>query len=205
MDAIEALTTRTSNGKLTDPAPDDETLSLALGAATRAPDHGMLRPLRIHVIRGDARHKLGELMAGVLARKTPGVSQEELDKMRNKALRAPMILVVSAVVTDSPKVPALEQVLCAGAAATSILLALHARGFGAIWRTGDVAYDREVKAAFGLAEKYALVGFIYTGTPKQPAPAIHRPRVADIVSEWRGSGRSDGGLASHLDIPSTTK
>ncbi len=186
MDAIEALTTRSSNGKLTEPAPDDETLALALRAATRSPDHGMLRPLRVHVIRGDARHALGELMAGALARKSPGASPEELDKMRTKALRAPMILVVSAIVSESPKVPVVEQVLCAGAAATSILLALHARGFGAIWRTGDVAYDTEAKAAFGLAEKDALVGFIYTGTPKQPAPAVPRPAVEDIAAEWHG-------------------
>jgi nitroreductase len=184
MDAIEALTTRASNGKLVEPAPDDETLALALAAAARAPDHGMLRPLRVHVIRGDARHKLGELMAGALARKTGGASPEELEKMRGKALRAPMILVVSAVVTASPKIPVLEQVLCAGAAATSILLALHARGFGAIWRTGDVAYDAEAKAAFGLGEKDALVGFIYTGTPKQPPPAVPRLSASDFAAEW---------------------
>jgi nitroreductase len=186
MDAIDALTTRASNGKLTEPAPDATTLELAFAAAARAPDHGMLRPVRIRVVRGDARHKLGELMARALQRKNPEVSSEELDKMRAKALRAPMILVVGAVVTQSPKVPVVEQLLCAGAAATSLLLALHARGFAAIWRTGDVAYDEEAKEAFGLSAKDALVAFIYAGTAKQPAPVLSRPSAADLVQEWTG-------------------
>lgn len=186
MDAIAALTSRASNGKLTEPAPDAETLALAFAAAARAPDHGMLRPVRVHVVRGDARHKLGELMANALRRKNPLVSIEELDKMRAKALRAPMVLVVSAVITESPKVPAVEQVLCAGTAAHSLLLALHARGFAAIWRTGDVAYDPEAKAAFGLAEKDALVAFIYAGTAKQPAPTLPRPTAAELATDWHG-------------------
>jgi nitroreductase len=47
MDAIELLITRTSNGKLTEPEPDLETLRLAYLAASRAPDHKALRPYRV--------------------------------------------------------------------------------------------------------------------------------------------------------------
>src|SRR5687768_4861849 len=55
MDAIELLLTRASNGKLTEPAPDPETLRIALGAAVRAPDHAGLQPFRFCVVRGEAR------------------------------------------------------------------------------------------------------------------------------------------------------
>jgi nitroreductase len=184
MDAIELLTFRTSNGKLTDPAPDEDTLRLAFDAAARAPDHQALHPTRVFVIRGDARLRLGELMAATERKKKPAASDDDLDRMRQKALRAPMILVIAAVVEPHPKVPAIEQVLSAGTAAHAILLTLQARGFSGIWRTGDPAYDGEVKQAFGLRPQDAIVGFLYAGTARQPAPDSARRVRADFVLEW---------------------
>jgi len=184
MDAIELLTTRCSNGKLTEPAPDPESLRLAYAAAARAPDHQSLRPLRVFTLRGPARERLGELMAESLRRKQPAASSDELAKTRAKALRAPLILVVAAVLEPHPKVPFVEQQLSAGAAAYALLLSLQARGFSAIWRTGDSAYDPEVKAAFSLRPQDALIGFIYAGTAKQPAPDFSRPVPESFVHEW---------------------
>lgn len=184
MDAIELLTTRTSNGKLMEPAPDAETLRVAYEAAARAPDHQALRPTRIFVVRGDARIRLGELMAASEKRKKPAATSDDLERVRAKALRAPMILVVAAVVQQHPKVPAVEQVLSAGLAAHALLYALQARGFAGLWRTGDFAYDPEVKRAFGLADKDAIVGFVYVGTAKQAAPDSARPVPRTFVHDW---------------------
>jgi len=186
MDAIELLKTRASNGKLSEPAPDEESLHIALEAAARAPDHGTLRPWRVHLVRGAARERLGELMAGALRRKNPDASAEELDKTRKKALRAPLVIVVSALLKPHPKVPEVEQLLAAGTAAHAILLALQARGYAAIWRTGAPAYDPELKRAFGLGTQDALIGFIYAGTPAQPAPALVRPSPEQFTSDWTG-------------------
>ena len=186
MDAFELLSTRASNGKLTDPAPDADSLRFALEAAARAPDHGTLRPWRVHLVRGEAREKLGALMADVAHKQNPNISAEELAKTRGKALRAPLIIVVSAKVQAHPKVPAIEQILAAGAAAQNILLALYARGYGAMWRTGGPAYDNDVKRAFGLSPEDALVAFIYAGTPKQGAPAMQRPSPDDFARDWSG-------------------
>lgn len=186
MDALELLRTRASNGKLTEPEPDADSLRFALEAAARAPDHQALRPWRVHLIRGAARNKLGDLMAAAARKQKPDLSQDELDKTRNKALRAPLIIVVSAVVQPHPKVPAIEQVLAAGAAAQNILLALHARGFAAMWRTGGPAYDPDLKRAFGLKADDAVVAFIYAGTAKQPAAPMQRPSPDDFTREWSG-------------------
>jgi nitroreductase len=184
MDAIELLINRTSNGKLMEPAPDAETLRIAYEAAARAPDHHALRPTRVFVVRGDARVRLGELMAASEKRRKPAATSDDLDRVRGKALRAPMIFVVAAVVKDDPKVPAVEQVLSAGLAAHAMLYALQARGFAGLWRTGGFAYDPEVKRAFGLGEKDAIVGFIYAGTAKQPAPESARPVPDAFVLDW---------------------
>ena len=69
MDAIEALTTRVSAGPLADPAPDDRALEQIVAAAMRAPDHGRLRPWRFAIVRGDARAKLGQLMASTVRKR----------------------------------------------------------------------------------------------------------------------------------------
>jgi nitroreductase len=186
MDALELLLTRASRSKLREPAPDDAALARAFAAALRAPDHGLLRPWRFQLIRGDARTRFGELMRDELRRRKPHASDEELERQAQKALRAPLLIVVSArVQSDHPKVPAIEQVLSAGAAAQNLLLALHAQGYAGMWRTGDAAYDPQIKRALGLSANDAIVGFLYTGTAAMPAPEVARPSADAHVEEWR--------------------
>jgi nitroreductase len=186
MDAIDLLLARASNGKLGEPAPDDETLQLALRAALRAPDHGLLRPFHITLVRGAARERLGGVLRDALLRRDPNAPAEALAKELGKPLRAPLILVVWARVQEHPKTPAIEQILSAGAAAHGVLLALQARGYAGFWRTGPAAYDAGVKSALGLRAQDAIVGFIYAGTPRQPVPPIERPTLEAHVHEWSG-------------------
>jgi nitroreductase len=186
MDAIEMLMTRHSNGKLGEPAPDPESLRIALRAGLRAPDHGILRPWRIQLVRGEARERLGKLMRERLLRSKPAATAEELEREERKPLRAPLLLIVSARLRESAKIPDIEQVLSAGAVAHNILLALHARGFSGIWRTGPATYDAQVKQGLGLEPRDAIVGFLYVGTPRLPPPVIERPEPEAFVEEWTG-------------------
>lgn len=185
MQALEALLKRRSAKTLTDPAPDAAALELLLECASRAPDHGRLRPWRFIVIRAAARERLGELLVDLLRRKLPTATADALQRERQKALRAPLIIAVAAVCNATAKVPAIEQTLAAGAAAQNIMLAATALGFGAMWKTGDAAYDDTVKMALGLAAGDAIVGFLYLGTP--PADAMPPPARAqweDRVKYW---------------------
>lgn len=185
MQAIDALLERRSAKTLTAPAPDGGALELLLECAARAPDHGRLRPWRFIVIRGAARERLGELMADQLRRKLPDASAETLQRERQKALRAPLIIVVAAVCNAEAKIPAIEQVLAAGAAAQNMMLAAPALGFGAMWKTGDAAYDATVKLALGLAAGDAIVGFLYLGTaPADAVPPPVRTQWQDRVTYW---------------------
>jgi nitroreductase len=106
---------------------------------------------------------LGDVMAQSLKRREPDAPEGKLDAERKKPLRAPLVVVVAAAVKENPKVPDIEQVVAAGAAAQNMLVAAHALGLGGFWRTGATAYDPEVKRALGLAEQDAIVGFIYLG------------------------------------------
>lgn len=126
-------------------------------------------------------------MAGQLQRKLSTASAESLQRERQKALRAPLIVVVAAVCNAETKIPAIEQILAAGAAAQNMMLAATALGFGAMWKTGDVAYDETVKAALGLAAADAIVGFLYLGTaPADGVPPAVRTPWQDRVSYWTG-------------------
>jgi nitroreductase len=184
MQAIEALLRRYSARSLTEPAPDDATLGLILESATRAPDHGRLRPWRFIVIRTEDRPAFGELLAEHLRRTKGSVSDEALERERRKALRAPLIVVVAAVVTAEGKIPAIEQMLSAGAAAQNMLHAAFVLGFNAVWKTGGPAYDAQVKAALGLGSNDAIVGFVYVGTDVEGPGTLPRPDWREFVQYW---------------------
>jgi len=197
MNATELLLSRASNGKLTDPAPDAETLRMALSAAVRAPDHAGLVPFRFCLVRGDARARLGEVFANAQMRRAPDGPIEAVEKARKNPLRAPLLIVVAAHLKPHPKVPEVEQLLSAGAAAHAILLALQARGFAGIWRTGDAAYDDHVKAALGFAPSDAIVGFIYCGTPNAPTPAVKRAEPDSVTIEWTAALSAPPAASDH--------
>lgn len=171
MDAIEALLGRASPPKLTEPGPSPEQLETILRAGSRAPDHGRMQPFRFVIIEGEARERLGALMAAGLKRRDPAATDAMLENERSKPLRAPTIVAVGAVVRPNPKVPDIEQVVSAGAAAQNMLLAAHALGLAGFWRTGPAAYDPDVKRSLGLGETDTLVGFLYFGSSRGAPPA----------------------------------
>ena len=184
MEAMEALTKRVSGSVLIDPAPDELELHSILSAAIRAPDHGRLRPWRFTVVKGAARQRLSDLMTKAYRRRYPNATPAQIEKEKSKAFRAPMVLVVAAKVDPQSKIPAIEQILSAGAAAQNIMVAAFALGYGCAWKTGDAAYDAEVKAAFGLEPTDAIVGFLYLGSNASPPPPAAPPDPSAHVVEW---------------------
>lgn len=185
MDAIEAMISRVSPAKLTEPAPAPEALEKMLAAAVAAPDHGRVRPWRFVVIEGKAREKFGELMAQSLSRREKDISPAKLDFERAKALRAPLLVVVAAAPNGDPKIPEVEQIEAVAAATQNFVIAAHALGYGTLWRTGKVAYDAEVKTALGLREADTVVGIIYVGSVATPG-APRKIAAGDFVRHWQG-------------------
>ena len=110
-------------------------------SALRAPDHGRLRPWRFVVVPENKRERFGELMADCLRRTDPDGARRCLQRERDKAMRAPVIVVVAATDHRAHKIPEVEQLGSAAAAAENIMLAANAQGFGAMWKTGAPAYD----------------------------------------------------------------
>jgi len=171
MDALTALHTRNSVNLLIEPAPNREQLENIIQAGLKACDHGRLRPWKYLIIEGEARNAFGELMASVKG-KLDGkpLTEENFEKFKNKAFRAPMIIAVVASITEHPKVPEIEQLLSAGASAQMMMTAAHAQGIGAIWRSGSLMFDEMMHEGLGLNANDKLVGFIYLGTIKAAKP-----------------------------------
>jgi nitroreductase len=187
MDLLEALNTRATAKTYGADAPTKEHLAVALQAAVRAPDHGRLRPWRFMLIEGDQRRTFGELLASSAKRRTPALSDGDLQRERDKAMRAPMIVVVACRVVPGTKVPAIEQILAAGAATQNLLLALHAQGYAAAWKTGEAAYDAQVKQALGLAVDDHVIGFVYVGGGAGASFSQGKPAsVADAMLDFPG-------------------
>jgi nitroreductase len=172
---------------LTDPAPDDAQLRQIFRLAMHAPDHGRLSPYRFITIRGEARHALAEVFASAVQKRDPKVTQAYLNKQKQKPLRSPLIVVVVACLSDNPKIPEIEQMLSAGAAAHGILLASKAMGFGSVWLTGDNAYDSNVCEPLGLVSNEKIIGFIYLGTEVSALPHPPKPDVDGKTTNWTGA------------------
>jgi nitroreductase len=177
MDALDCLMTRRSSSRLGEPAPDDRALATLLAAATAAPDHGLLRPWRFVVVRGQALRELGEVFAAAHAEREPDAPPAVLEVTRRKPLRAPLIMAVISSPKPSPKIPVWEQTASAAAAAQNVCLAANALGFGSMWRTGWYGEAPRVRAHLGLAAGESVMAWIYLGTRLDGATFPARPPV----------------------------
>jgi nitroreductase len=117
MNLIEAIDTRSSAGRLSEPGPTPEHLDLILNAARRAPDHGRLKPWHLIVLDGSAKEQFAAAAAEAKRRRNPALTDEQVMADREKMLRSPTIIIVGCSVREHPKVPEIEQIVAVGAAA----------------------------------------------------------------------------------------
>ncbi len=87
------------------------------------------------VFEGEARRSAGGAIAAAFRAKYPDARPEHVEAERERLVRAPLVIAVVSRASPHVKVPEWEQVLSAGAAAMSLVLAAHALGYGANWIT----------------------------------------------------------------------
>jgi nitroreductase len=185
-DAIDLLKTRRSVKpiELQDPGPTAAELDTLLTVASRVPDHGKLTPWRFIVFEGAARAEAGDKIAAIFRDNRPDATADQIEFERNRLARAPLVVAVVSRAGPHAKIPEWEQILSAGAAATSLVLAAHALGFAASWLTEWYAYDRRVLDALGVKSDERLAGFVHIGRPSKPAEDRPRPPLSDIVTRY---------------------
>src|SRR5690349_20699536 len=122
---LDAMLTRRSVQTLHAPGPSDDELDVLLRAATTVPDHGGLRPWRMVVVSGEARHEFGSALAEAARVEAPQLSAAMLERVAKKALAAPTLVAIVAAVDRDSNVPAWEQVASASCVGYALTLAAH--------------------------------------------------------------------------------
>jgi nitroreductase len=179
METLKAIHTRQSIPKvLPDPVPH-ELVKKILAAGAQAPNHHKVRPWRFFIVEGEARYKLGEVMAQALSQRDPAALPEALIVERARPLRAPLVIAVGVDKPGILKVLQVENICAAAAAVQNMLLAAHDLGLAAMWRTGPAAEDPTVKRFFGLEPDQPLIAFVYIGYPESERIPVERLSFED--------------------------
>ena len=186
MELFETIKTRRSIGKVkNDPIPD-EFIHKIIEAGTWAPCHHRTEPWKFFVLKEDGRNILSDTLVEILKSELDDPESEEsrqrLDKISKNPFRAPVVIVTAVEPSKSEKVLIEEEYAAVHAATQNMLLAAHALGLGAVWRTGKQCYDKRMSEAFNLSEDGAVTGFIYLGYPDMIPGKAARKSVEEVTT-----------------------
>lgn len=181
MDVMTAILTRRSIHSLSGPAPTDQEFAYLLKGAAAAPDHGGLRPWRWILLRDADLAAVGACLAAE-------AEPEERALVEKKFMRAPL----KAVLVFSPDggalgVPEWEQLAAVSNVAYGLMLLLHARGFGSIWRTGRLCQSAGIRSLLGVRPDEQLLGSLDIGTPDVSIQPVRRS-LEDVTDRMRFLG-----------------
>ncbi|NVB82374.1 MAG: nitroreductase [Kofleriaceae bacterium] len=191
-DKLDFMLSRRSAGTLGAPGPTREQLERMLLAAGTVPDHGRLRPFRFAVIEAEGRAAFGDALARAAAERKPDMSEAAREGVRAKAFRSPTIIVL--IASPKPgKIERWEQQATAACAGYAIVLAAHALGVGAVWKSVPFTRGQALTELFGLGEAEEMLGFIHLGTPTAAEEPAARPAIdlsaLTIVIDSNGTSR----------------
>lgn len=164
--------------RLCGPGPDAGQRNAILAAAAAAPDHGQLLPWRFVEVPVTERARLAQAFADALLDRDPQASTDALEQAREKAHRAPwLLLAVCRARGGDPEVPAQERVLSAGAAIQNMLLMATAMGLGSSLTSGKALASLALRGLFGLSADEDALCFVNIGHVSEARKPRSRPRV----------------------------
>jgi nitroreductase len=179
---------------LIEPGPSREQLDAMLSLAAAAPDHGQLTPWRFVLVPTEQRHRLAEVFAMSLVDRDPGATEAQVADAREKAYRAPLLLVaIASLGSREPDTPALERMVSMGAAIQNLLLGAHAMGFGTGLTSGRAMTSPHLRRLCGLNDGEVAVCCVNVGTvAKRKVASRVRPAATEILSVLDPESRPSG-------------
>jgi nitroreductase len=162
-----ATARRSAYAYLPDPVPRT-VVDAAIGLAMLAPNHHRTRPWRFFVYAGRGRETLVRAYEGAARRLGRDVA-----RARQRALDAPVMIVVACMPETHPKVRRNEEEFATAAAVQNMLLAFAAAGVSTLITTGDLAESAETHQMIGLdREKGRIMAVVNAGyrDPERPLP-----------------------------------
>lgn len=182
-DALITSRQNISPRRLVEPGPNASQLDQIFRGAASAPDHGLIKPWRFVTVPLDKRALLAEVFALALVERDPGATPEQIETAREKAHRAPVLmLVVARLGACEPPIPTLERMMSVGAAVQNMLLMAHGLGFGSSLTSGQAMQSPGMQRLFGLTDGEEAVCFLNIGTiSKRKTQRLH-PKASSFVS-----------------------
>lgn len=171
--------------RLAAPGPDAAELAQLFQAAAAAPDHDLINPWRFLIIPDDKRADLGELFAAALLDRDPSASSEQLEQAREKALRAPLLmLLIVDEAKGSIEIDMHERVLSAGCAVQNLMLLANAMGYGSGLTSGKALKAACLRAGLVLRASEHVICCLSVGTVSSRKPFKPRPEVQQFTRIW---------------------
>jgi nitroreductase len=183
--------------RLVDPGPSPEQLKSILGAAAAAPDHGQVLPWRFVVVPADKRELLADVFGLALQDRDPKATPEQINNARDKAYRAPfLMLAIARLLGSTPErdaqrlaagempVSDAERLVSLGCAIQNVLLSAQAKGFGSGLTSGQALMSPRLQSLFGMHEYERAVCCVNIGTVAKAKPPRLRPEVSAFVSSF---------------------
>jgi nitroreductase len=170
--------------RLAAPGPDTAQLNALLALAAAAPDHGMITPWRFILVPAGKRARLADAFVAALLDRDYEASAIDIERAREKAHRAPVLLIAIAHLgRREPDTPPFERLVSMGAAIQNLLLGAHAMGFGAGLTSGRAMTSTRLRVLCRLRDDETAVCCISIGTVTQrkPSSRVH-PGPDDILS-----------------------
>lgn len=186
MDAIAAITTRTSVRRFRPDPVSRETVQRLLDCAVRAPNHKLTEPWRFAVLTGSARDRLADIRGRHRLKRfsdpaTPE-AQAAADKVRRESRETPVFVVVMAAV-NRDDITREEDYAATMMAIANLMTAAQSLGLGTYLKTGGVMRDPALLELVGVPEHFRVVGILSLGYPaEEEAPRRRKP--AAELTRW---------------------
>lgn len=169
--------------RLVEPGPRLDQLESIFRAAAAAPDHGQLVPWRFVIVPPHRRADLAEVFALSLVDRDPGATLEQIESAREKAHRAPcLVMAIARLGNAEPPIPTLERMVSVGAAIQNVLLCAHSMGFGSGLTSGQAMRSSRMRHLFSLCNGEAPVCCISIGSISKRKLPRSRPDVTQFVT-----------------------
>lgn len=187
MEFWDVLDARHSIRDFTDEPVERATIERLVHAASLAPSAENKQPWRFHVATGEARVRIGQILAQATVYLEEYLGMLPADK-RDSVLKwfsslggAPVVIGVSMADADSD-VATVNNLLSVGAAVENLLLAATADGLGACNVTFGWWVRDELASAFNLESGRSVTTVIVVGWPSNVPPVA--PVHGEDILDW---------------------
>jgi nitroreductase len=184
MDAITAISQRTSVRRFRpDPVPR-EIIQQLLDCAVRAPNHKLTEPWRFCVLTDGARDRFADIRAGHRLQRFADPSnadaQAAADKVRRESRETPAYLVVMGA-QNPDEITREEDYAATMMAIANLMIAAQSLGLGTSLKTGGVMRDPALLQLARVPENFRVVGIVSLGYPAEEEPPRRRKPAAELT------------------------